>query len=159
MSDPFEPNEDATLHEVLRQLPPLKAPDSLAPRVMQAIAMRQARLAWWRQPAQDWPLPARAALIVVSLSLVIAVFRWLESNLNPLSPLNSASSPTHDLWSAFDTVRNLARVMTEACLSLLRALPTAMGWMFGASIIAAYTACMSVGGWVYRQWAAQGQEQ
>jgi hypothetical protein len=67
-SDP-DPNLEAFIDGHLRQLPPLRAPSTLAPRVLAAIQARAAR-PWWRQAWWDWPLSAKAALAALVLAIL-----------------------------------------------------------------------------------------
>ena len=75
-SDP-DTNLEAFIHERLRQLPPRSAPPTLAPRVTSAIVARAGQ-PWWLRSWWDWPLAARAALVVAAL-LVLGVL--MGSNL------------------------------------------------------------------------------
>ena len=60
---------DQEIHDALRRLPQPRAPRSLAPRVMQAIALAARPHAGWRQWALHWQLLA----LVVTCSAVVAV--------------------------------------------------------------------------------------
>ncbi|TVR54032.1 MAG: hypothetical protein EA425_02575 [Puniceicoccaceae bacterium] len=82
--EPNNPRPDAPdrLGRALRDLPPLRAPATLTPRVMAALARRES--AWWRRPVPSWPLPARAALcgfgaVVLTLLIFVQpqVFSWI----------------------------------------------------------------------------------
>ena len=54
--------DDPELHQMLQNLPSLRAPDSLIANVMATISRRQ--VAWYRRPATTWPLSLQAHLRV-----------------------------------------------------------------------------------------------
>jgi hypothetical protein len=71
MNEPRESrslSEDA-LHRVLRELPPRRAPATLAPRVLREIERRRAQ-PWWRRGFTLWPLGARAAFLASCGALI-----------------------------------------------------------------------------------------
>lgn len=72
MEPEFDPKLEALLSKELKSLPPLKAPASLAPNVMAILAAR-ARLPWWRQAWWDWPLSAKAAFVVLAITVAGAM--------------------------------------------------------------------------------------
>ena len=59
---------EALLHQQLRGLPMPKAPASLGPRVLAAMAARE-QIVWWRQPFWAWPRLAQVALLALGLPL------------------------------------------------------------------------------------------
>lgn len=65
----MDPKLEALLHRELKELPPPKAPSSLAPNVMAILAARS-RVPWWQRAWWDWPVAAKAAFVV--LALVVA---------------------------------------------------------------------------------------
>lgn len=69
MRSEFDPKLESLVHEELRKLPPLKAPDTLAPRVLAAIKQRAAR-PWWQQDWGQWPFAAKILLVALALLLV-----------------------------------------------------------------------------------------
>lgn len=80
----------------LRQLPLLKAPGSLAPRIMVAVRARAAAAAapWWLQSWSEWPAFARAALFVAAFLIASIFFSGsvvlddqMRTMQNPLSNL------------------------------------------------------------------------
>lgn len=66
MEPEMDPKLEALLHQELKQLPPLKAPPSLAPNVMAILAARS-RVPWWQRAWWDWPVAAKAAFVVIAL--------------------------------------------------------------------------------------------
>lgn len=70
---PFQNPWEKRLHDELRKLPELEAPDSLIPSVMSIIS-KQTSLAWYRRPATTWPPALRIALVVSSMCLFGLLF-------------------------------------------------------------------------------------
>lgn len=71
-----DPDLEAALHRELRQLPPLRAPETLAPRVMAVLRARAAR-PWWQLPWLMWPRAWQTASVVVAAA-VLALAIWAE---------------------------------------------------------------------------------
>jgi hypothetical protein len=72
-----DPREDETLHRSLRALPAPKAPDTLLPRVMAAVAAADARPSA-QAPGTwlTWPLAWQAASIA-ALAMLVAGLVWI----------------------------------------------------------------------------------
>lgn len=68
MDPEFDPQLESQIDAELKQLPPVKAPASLAPRVL-ALLEQRARLPWWQRAWWDWPLAAKAAFLVLAVAL------------------------------------------------------------------------------------------
>lgn len=68
MTPEQESRLEAALDRELKALPPLKAPGALAPAVMALLAAR-ARLPWWQRAWWDWPVAAKAAFVILTLSV------------------------------------------------------------------------------------------
>lgn len=82
MTPEQESKLEAALDRELKALPPLKAPGTLAPAVMAVLAAR-ARLPWWQRAWWDWPVAAKAAFVILTLSvagLVSGGTLFLEDN-------------------------------------------------------------------------------
>jgi len=101
------------IDRLLKDLPALKAPAALAPRVLSALARRKA-LPWYRQPWPTWPVSLRVAALLFMLGSCGALcfacyqltraagfsiasqelaqtFSWLGSVWNVLSALGNAA--------------------------------------------------------------------
>lgn len=110
------------IHEALRRLPQPRAPRSLAPRVMQAIALAARPAAGWRQWALHWQLLGLvlACSAVVALGIGGSLFALWFSNLE-------ATRAFVTLWQTFVApyavpVVALTAVMCIACAVLAAAL-------------------------------------
>lgn len=72
--------DDPELHQMLQDLPSLRAPDSLIGNVMATINQRQ--VAWYRRPATNWPLSLQLAFAIGSIA-VLAGLAWLATGWVP----------------------------------------------------------------------------
>jgi len=72
MSSEIDPKLASLLDAELKKLPPVKAPATLAPRIMAVLAARAHR-PWWAHAWWDWPLAAKATFILLALALLGAV--------------------------------------------------------------------------------------
>ena len=100
---------EAALHEELRRLANLRAPDTLVPRV-QAVLARCAAPSWWQQPWLSWPRAWQAASGAVMLAL-IGLYWWaepvaLERARSSLEPVSARWAPLEML---FDTLAGVCR--------------------------------------------------
>ncbi|MBI4679498.1 MAG: hypothetical protein HY748_18145 [Elusimicrobia bacterium] len=67
---------DPRLSKALRRLPDFKAPAGLLPKVMAAVAARQA-LPWWKREWWTWALPARLVYVaVLALPCILVLWSW-----------------------------------------------------------------------------------
>jgi hypothetical protein len=75
MNPKHEPDLEELFHRELRNLPPWKAPPSLAPRIMARVRAKAlaAEAPWWMQSWSAWPMYARAALFVAAI-LIASLF-------------------------------------------------------------------------------------
>ncbi len=72
MNPDYQEQLEAAIDRELKALPELPAPHGLAPRVMAAVE-RRARVRWYQQSWQAWPVGLQAA----SLALMLACFAGL----------------------------------------------------------------------------------
>ncbi len=66
MNADYEKNLEAEIDGVLKDLPEVQAPSTLARRVMAAVRAREAR-PWYRQSWELWPAPLRYAALGVMI--------------------------------------------------------------------------------------------
>ena len=63
-----DPNLEAWAWAELKKLPPVPAPATLLPRVLQRLEAR-ARRYWWLRVWWDWPLAAKVASLMLGIAL------------------------------------------------------------------------------------------
>jgi len=81
VTDRNEHFDDPQLHRELRDLPLIKAPDSLIPGVISLIHER--RRAWYRRPATTWPRLLQFALVGLGL-MAFAGITWGTIEIIPI---------------------------------------------------------------------------
>lgn len=146
------PHDDQKLerliHQTLRDLPPRRAPRGLEARVLAEIE-RRAALPWWRHSVAHWPIPARAACMVLLLAvaaLVVMLGGWVTGGVE-LTNLRA------ELALHFPMLRALAglgRTLADVGAMLVHSLPTL--WLYGAAAIVGvlYLAFFGIGTLAYR---------
>jgi hypothetical protein len=88
----MEPDEPERLFdERVRQLPPLRAPGTLLPRVMEAVQVWAAR-PWYARAWFTWPVAARVAVLVALAAGVAGVTAAIPAVLEPLTPFVARAS-------------------------------------------------------------------
>jgi hypothetical protein len=110
------------IHEALRRLPTPRAPGSLAPRVMQAVAAAARAQTGWRR----WPLQWQLLGLVVACSTIVAVALGASVATVWIGSLASTRAAVV-LWQTFVApaavpLAILTAVMCAACALLAAAL-------------------------------------
>ncbi len=143
----MRPNEDDRISRALKQLPALRAPNTLLPRVMAAVHAWAGR-AWYQRAWFTWPIGWQLAtvgglvLMAVStwewappLELGAALARMLPVAAQPLSPETTSSLAALRvaaavLWQGLQPILLVAFVvvaaMAAACLAAAVALNRAV---------------------------------
>ena len=143
MNSEHEERLAAEIDRELKALPELKAPSTLLGRVMRAIEVRQ-RLPWYRQAWSAWPVPLRAAalLILVSFfaSLCLGVWKLPDTESYMTASRQAAGwfSGLTTLWNALNA---LVGTLAQAVQQLGR------GFLIGAlaAVALAWAMCLGVG--------------
>jgi predicted anti-sigma-YlaC factor YlaD len=141
---------DETLERVvdraLRELPLRRAPHTLESRVFAELE-RRAALPWWRRSFAHWPLPARAAFLVICVALIGFVFVGGATAMDGLRSLSDSGALSLS-WA-----REAAALMASAgnLIALItRAVPP--GLLYGGLAVctALYAVLFGLGAAVYR---------
>jgi hypothetical protein len=72
MNPDYEKESAAAVDRLLKDLPELDAPATLAPRVINAIRGRLAA-PWYRRSWETWPAPLRAALVAALVAVFVGL--------------------------------------------------------------------------------------
>ena len=131
------------IHQTLRALPDRKAPRTLESRVLAGIAARQA-LPWWRQSFAHWPLPARAAFLVLAGGLAAGfVLLGANGSVDLLPAIRGFLAPLAQ-------VRAVATFVADLGTTVFRSIPIL--WLYGvvAFIATLYAALFGLGATAYR---------
>jgi predicted lysophospholipase L1 biosynthesis ABC-type transport system permease subunit len=137
------------LDRELKSLPDLRAPPTLAPRVLAAIAARSS-CPWYRQSWSAWPVGVRIlATVVVLLAAAASVLGWASLVRTP-DLFGAAEEVVSDVFYLAGAIVNLVGlVLTAVATSLSRACgPFLIG--LAAVLIAMYLCCLGCGTLLYR---------
>jgi hypothetical protein len=142
MKNEPDPKLTAWLQRELRQLPELRAPATLIPRVLQAIEMRARQ--WWRRPWLAWPLSAQllsGAFLLVILGAGIYVWEVYSPNF-VLATLAQHYPRIESLWSLGASLGNSLILVTNA----------SQPWLcyITAAVVLMYFCCIGLGAVCFR---------
>lgn len=149
MNEPFEPRIADRVHRELRQLPDHRAPATLAPRVLAALAARR-RAPWWKKSWADWPPGLRVVFLTVSLALAGGlVLAGLQ--LPPLSAVADGLTGTMSgWWSGVEPYLAVVLRLGDALWLTIKAAPPQVLWAVAAMVGLAYAVCVGLGTLGYR---------
>jgi len=149
MNDVNERKLAEQLHRELHQLPNLKAPTTLGPRVLAAIAARQ-EAPWWKKSWASWPASMKLAFLVTGIAAIaglilagaaIPQFGTLTSGVTEsVGGMFASLKPYYDF---------AARFTTSVGLTLGAAGPK-LYWYLATLIGIAYATCIGLGTLGYR---------
>ena len=131
----------AALHRELQQLPPHRAPSSLLPRVLAALATTERR-AWWERSWFEWPRAVRrlaGAATGIMLATLVGVALVFQ-NLDTLPGLTGSAT---EAWSVAGALGNAVGVLG-------RAIPTTALIAVGVLLAASYLCAVALGTVFYR---------
>lgn len=143
MDSEHEQRLAAEIDRELKTLPELRAPSTLIPRVRAAIAQRQS-VPWYRQPWPAWPVPVRAAALVVLAgffaSLCFGAWR-LPDTEGYLAASRHAAGWFSGLTTLWNVLHALLSTLARAFEQLGR------GFLFGclAAVALAWAMCLGLG--------------
>lgn len=128
----------------LKSLTPLTAPDTLAPRIMAALAER-ARLPWYRRAWQTWPLSGQ----IVSLAALVLVFVAVAMAGGHLIP-EGAARPTAGVLGALSFLASLLATVGEALVLTVNHLHP--GWLAAGLLVLSvgWFSCLGLGTAIFR---------
>lgn len=137
------------IHRELNQLPNLKAPSSLGPRVLAAIAARQ-EVPLWKKSWTDWPIGMKALFLVMG----IAALGGLVMAGSAVPQLSSLASGVMDSFAnMFAAARPYFEPFARLSGSIAPTLEAAgpkLFWYLAALVGIAYATCIALGTLGYR---------
>jgi hypothetical protein len=148
MENDREKQIEQLIHRELRQLPELRAPETLVHRVMLAVHART-RQPWWQRPWLTWPrsmqVTSSAVCIAAAAALVyFGAAAWQSAGIgNPLDKFWQWASSLSVVWDWFMTLINAAALVLQKAGQqyLLIALSVA---------VTMYLMCVAAGTMCYR---------
>ncbi len=143
MDSEYQDTLAAEIERELKSLPELQAPATLIPRVRAAIARRQC-VPWYRQPWPAWPVPMRAAALVILAGFfaLLCLGAWkvpdTESYLAATRHATGWFSSLATLWNALNA---LVSTLAQAVQQLGR------GFLLGClvAVSLAWAMCLALG--------------
>jgi hypothetical protein len=127
----------------LKGLPELKAPATLARRVMLKIQERRS-VRWYNQPWQAWPVALRVTALAVLLTMFggLCVASW---QLTRAAGVSAAMQEVSSLFSGLTTIWNTFNVLLGTIVLVAKHFGT--GFIIGCVLIAGvgYSLCLGLG--------------
>lgn len=143
MKSKYEHDLALEIDRELKNLPDLKAPATLALRVMRAVSQRQA-LPWYHLPWQDWPVALRVAALVLLSSLFggLCVASW---QLSRAAGMSATMQEIGGLFSGVANCWNILNVLLGAIVVVAKHLGT--GFIVTCALIVGlgYALCLGLG--------------
>ncbi|MSU49566.1 MAG: hypothetical protein EXS37_10845 [Opitutus sp.] len=141
------------IHRTLRDLPPRRAPQSLEARVLAELA-RRAALPWWRKSFVNWPVPARAGFLVLSVGvvkLVLIAAVWVMAGFDTAQFRDAFTQP----FAWMETGLAVVNAISGFADIMLRNIPPL--WLYGgiAIIASLYATLFGLGTVAYKALHAQ----
>ena len=145
---PNEPdkNLERLIHEKLRDLPPVPAPDTLVARVRARVDAR-AHLPWWQQPWMTWPVAPRVMSALVVLGGIGGAGYLLEVHVPGVGQSLDGVAQSLGNWS---WVWELAATLGNALLLLMDSFGTNYILIGAGLLLASYLSCIGLGTLCYR---------
>jgi hypothetical protein len=132
----------------LKALPDLKAPASLARRVMARVEQR-AREPWYRQSWLMWPRALQVSSVTVALLLFggLCYGSWLVPHTGQFS---AAQQHMHGWFAGFGAVWSVVNALSDALVYAVKHLGTGIIVGCLAAVGLGYAMCLGLGTAAYR---------
>lgn len=132
----------------LRRLPDLRAPDDLIPRVLRALAERQAR-PWWCQSIVHWPWLARSGFLAFTTGLAGLLFYFTWGLGNGIS-LGVLTDEIAQLSDRIEISRTIVGSLAGALVAVARSAGPWLPWTAIGVVAASYLTTLALGTYCYR---------
>jgi hypothetical protein len=143
-----QPEFAGRLHRELRQLPPLKAPQTLIPRVVSAIESKACQ-PWWKKSWAQWPPLARLFFVLLSAPVAGAILYFAFRLSNGMS-LETIQPKVVNSFNFLAPVWHLIVALGNAFLLLIRSGGQLFIWITLGFLAAIYLSCVGLGTFCYR---------
>ena len=132
----------------LRQLPAIKSPATLAPRVLAALAMR-AHQPWWKKSWAHWSFGVQMIFLALSLSVASGIV-YAGSRFAPEVSTAPMLSWLEGYFSFLEPVWQLLGALGIAFASVIRSGGQLLLWSTVAVATVMYLTCVGLGTLCYR---------
>jgi len=136
------------MHRELRQLPLLKAPETLVARVLTAIESR-AQQPWWKKSWMNWPSSMRLAFVVGVCALASGIL-YLGIQISNEVPAGAVLEKVSASFGFLAPLWNLIAALGNALVLVLRAGGQLLFWGTVGLVAAMYLTCVGLGTLCYR---------
>jgi hypothetical protein len=136
------------IHRELRQLPGLKAPETLVARVLTAIESR-AHQPWWKKSWVNWPSSMRLAF-VVGVCALAGGFLYLGIQFSSEVPAGAVITKISASFGFLEPLWNLIAALGNALVLVLRAGGQLLFWVTVGFVATMYLTCVGLGTLCYR---------
>jgi len=149
MNDMNDRRLEARIHRELRALPSLRAPRTLAPRVLAAIAARHAA-PWFRRSWNTWPLAMKISFFGLGFAALGGLV-FLGTVLPQLA--TETVGPADWLFTQFAGLKpyyDFAARLAHSLGTALQGTGNRLLWYLAALLAVAYATCIGLGTLGYR---------
>lgn len=113
-------NLERLIHQRLRALPEMEAPDNLVQDVMKKIEARRAAV-WWKRAWPEWPRGMQILSAALLLGLLGSVFAFHDSilaSINELiSRITAGSQFLKPIWTLIETLLQVGQILAGSIKS------------------------------------------
>jgi hypothetical protein len=149
MNDVNERKLAEQIHRELHQLPNLKAPNTLGPRVLAAIAARQTA-PWWTSSWINWPLGMKLAFLVIGIAAISGLV-FAGAAVPQFSVLTSGvTASVSEIFASLNPYFAVANRITGYVGLTFKAAGPQLPWLLAALIGVGYATCIGLGTLGYR---------
>ena len=149
MQNDSDDNLEKLIHQELAKLSALQAPQTLVPRVMQAIRLN-ATQRWWQRSWFGWPFGLRVVSLGFALFLLALMFSCLTVLWQDMGTSTVASQTIGEWLAPFEVAGAIISTLAGAVVVILNVV--GKFWLFLSLAIAflMYTSCVGIGTLCFR---------
>ncbi len=134
---------EAEVDRLLKSLPPLRAPETLIPRVL-AVVSAEARVPWYRRTWQTWPVAIRLGSLALALAFGAGLYVGIGEVVHALRGTYVAAQ-FNNLLGALSGIHQAVRALAGAGALVIERVDTP--WVVACGLLAllSYIACVGLG--------------